>query len=138
MSLNLESTRKYVEGQLMDDNVLIYRDPEEEQDDDWDSGTGTYTTPLDDYDLIYDGRCYITFIGSVVEETQGGQEVIVAWYNLNIPINAPPILNYDLVICNAAVRDAKLVGMAWLVQLEEHGTFKVKQKIRMRQVKRVP
>lgn len=138
MSLDLTGIKDYVEAELMDDEVRIFRDPEREQDDEWDPETMTYTPPDDDEDLIYQGKCWISPVkGQADEASQAAQDVVVKWYNLNLPLEAPVLFDYDLVECIVATRDPHLAGAEFLVKTEEVGTFKIKRKVSMQRVTRV-
>jgi hypothetical protein len=138
MPLDLSGIKQFVEDEIMDDECLVTRDAAGNTDNTWDPETGEYDGPDDD--TIYEGKCYVSGAGQQPQEDpEGGFDVNEVWYYLNIPLDVdgvevPSLKDGDKVTITSSLRNPHLLVGSWRVQVEQLGTHKIKQKVRMRRV----
>jgi hypothetical protein len=129
VTLELGGVKDFVET-LMDDTVSITRDAAGTSDDIFDETTGSYFQR--DAKVIYDGKAWISYqSGQSASPTEGGIEVDVEVYTVNVPVDAPEIKELDCITVTASLRNPNLVGKKFYAKASTFGTFKVRQKVRM-------
>lgn len=135
MSIDLSAVKAFVEDQVMSDECIITRDAGGSHDDVWNPETGEYDLEPEG-NIIYSGKCYVGGAWEPSETVVDGAEGRIENNFLNIPLEEGPVVDGDLVLITASLRNPHLVGAEFLCQGHDTGTHKVKQKIPMRRVKR--
>jgi len=116
-----------VEQQLTD-RVIVIRDPGV-LDDVWNEATGQYEPDeLDPAETVYDGAALIVSRGWTPQEIlEGQQETTMSMYKLDIPLEAPEVLEDDSVLCTVCMRDPRLVNQLFIVRDQILSSFAVVQ-----------
>lgn len=133
MPIDLSGIKDFVEEEIMCDEGIITRDPAGNTNATWDPETGEYDSS--ENDTVYEGICYITPAGQQPQQDpEGGVEVNEEWYYLNIPLEAARPKDGDRFVATSSLRNQHLVGVPFRIQVDQLGTNKIKQRVRMRRV----
>ena len=133
MPLNLKGAQRAVEG-LMRDGCRIQRDEEGTGDDIWDDVTGTYTDPVNDLSLVYEGKCMFSSINIGAITVYGGDEQQSSDWQLGVPKDECPALLPNDVVTIVSVHedgDQELIEAVFKVDDELSGTYAVTRRARM-------
>lgn len=127
---NLAPAKAAVE-RLMDDTCTITRDPQGEDDSQFDGNTGQLFADQGDPEPVWTGRCKVSSAGLISGthgEQEGGATVNARIYEGAIPIDAPEILIGDVLTLESSRRDLLLVGKQFRVTDVRYGSFSVSRK----------
>jgi hypothetical protein len=130
--LNLDPIRRFVEAQ-MTDTILITRDNENSADDTFDTLSGKYIAPVNDFVTIYEGPASISVKTSPLQsqgQGVGPGEELITKHQVEIPISAPHIQRDDIAVVTASVTTPHIVGLTMIIMDRLDTTDSISQIVR--------